>query len=61
MSGPVYYGHADYYGEDGTDILVSVWPDGGVEVALRPGRRESWVTWGPPVECTDGPAEVGAG
>ena len=50
----VFYGHDDYTGDaDGIDVLVTLWHDGSVEVALRPGRLLSGLRWGPPVALED--------
>lgn len=50
----IYYGHDDGVGlADGVDVLVHVWPDGSVEVALRPGWQRRGTSWGPPVPLTD--------
>ena len=32
---------------DGFEVLVTLWPDGPVQVALRPEGQRSW---GPPLE-----------
>lgn len=53
MSATVYKGHDPTYGDDGTDVLVTVWDDGSMEVALRDGLDCTWQTWGPPVELAD--------
>lgn len=50
----VLYGHDDGVGDvEGVDVLVRVWPDGSVDVALRPGRLRRGLSWGPPVPLAD--------
>lgn len=49
----ILYGHEDAVGADGVDVLVHVFPDGSVEVALRPGLLRRGLSWGPPVDLTD--------
>lgn len=51
--GRIFSGHDPGYGAVGTDVLVTIWPDGGMEVALRPGRDMTWLRWGPPYPLTD--------
>jgi hypothetical protein len=43
-------GHNPFHGKTGVDVLVTVWDDGSMEVALRDGRDERWRRWGPPAE-----------
>jgi hypothetical protein len=53
-SNMVLLGHDPTYGAEGTDVLVQVYPDGsGIEVSLRPGRDQTWLTWRPPVPLED--------
>lgn len=42
----IYKGHLDH--ED-TDLLVTIWGDGKVEAATRPGTDATHRSWGPPV------------
>lgn len=50
----VFVAHDPGYGVYGTDVLVTVYPDGTMEVALREGRDETWNGWGPSYDLTDG-------
>lgn len=35
------------------DVLIRVWTDGSVEVAVRPGHDQTDLIWGPPVVAED--------
>jgi len=45
----VYKGHDPWLGDDGTDVLLTVFDDGSMEVATRPGEDRTQLRWGPPV------------
>lgn len=45
-------GYTIHHGHDpiaDRDILVTTWSDGSQEVAFRPGRNRTDLTWGAPV------------
>lgn len=44
----IYVTHLPWYGPEGTDVLLTIWADGQLEVALRPGHSHTRVTWSPP-------------
>lgn len=37
---------------DGSQVLITDWPDGTTDVAKR---RERWAVWGPPVRLEEAP------
>jgi hypothetical protein len=45
----VYKGHDPTNGPDGTDLLLTEHDDGTFELATRPGKDRTSLTWGPPV------------
>jgi hypothetical protein len=49
----VYKGHDPTNGEDGTDLLLSIYDDGSYVLATRPGLDQTWVTWGPPATVAE--------
>lgn len=59
----LYLGHdphaslAGHEGE-GVDLLLTVWPDGAHELAVRPGHDRRDVTWGPPALLLPEPVGV---
>jgi hypothetical protein len=45
----LFKGHIASLGDDGTDVLFTLWPDGTAELAWRPGCDLTRVRWSPPV------------
>jgi hypothetical protein len=49
----IYTGHdprtdLDGHPGEGCDLLLTQHDDGALELAVRPGKDNRWVTWGPP-------------
>jgi len=49
MSARTFLGHDPDFMPDGCDVLLRLWDNGLVEVALRPGHLRRGTSWGPPV------------
>jgi hypothetical protein len=52
IQGTLYTGYDEH---DDRSYLLTVWPDGILEVATRPGRDDTRIRWSPPVRLTREP------
>jgi hypothetical protein len=59
----IYTGHdprtdLDGHPGEGCDLLLTQHDDGALELAVRPGKDNRWITWGPPSLLLPEPADM---